>query len=165
MKNLTVLSVFVLIFSCNTSTHKSKSKEQLTEIVEKEQISIPKPPFQKESLDSIIGTTWIYQPYPEYPNCVDTIRISNKNAFDYHCEMEIEYDIKFRIQDDTLFAELYDYKSEVDAELGMEIKSKCKFIKSGGKLIAVYRTWKYGDNFEPAKPAKPANLYQKYTKL
>lgn len=191
MKNTIVLLAFILTFSCSAPTNNSEQKEPLIELEGEEELtlreesgklSVPTPrltkdeqsttqeteepeitpEFEKESLNSLIGTTWIYQPYPEHPNCVDTIRINDMNAFDYHCEIEIKYDIEFKIQDDTLFTELYGYKSEVDAGLGKEVKSKCKFIKSNGELIAVYRAWRYADSF---KPVKPNNLYQRYSKL
>ena len=114
MKNLLTLLAFVLTFSCNTPTEKSESKEQPTQEIKPEQLSKPIteekvviPQFEKESLGSLIGTSWIYQPYPEHPNCVDTLRISDTDGFDYNCEIELKYDIKFKIQDDTLFTELY----------------------------------------------------------
>lgn len=49
----------------------------------------------------------------------------------------------------------------MDSELGKEVKSKYKFIKSKGSLIIVYR----GHNYNNFKPVEQKYLFQSYSQL
>ena len=168
MKNLIVLLAFVLSISCNTSTKKSESSEQPVQERASERPIKPvakkptaTPEFKKESLSDLVGTTWIHQPFPNISNCIDTLKISKDNGSYYHCEHELSYDLEYEITNDTLAINEYGFVSEVDAELGTEIKSMYKFIKSEGKLIMIF----IGHKYNAFKPVEPKYLYKEfYTK-
>lgn len=158
MKRSHLLLALIIFFSCSKSNSDSQELENSTQknIINKSEIAIT---FDKEPLNSLIETIWIYKPFPD---CIDTLRIDSDKGYEYNCELEIKNNLKYTIKDDTLYTELYGYKSEVNADLGKEIKTKCKYIKSGGKLIAVYRALRYNNRIQPVEKKY---LYQKYSQL
>ena len=149
-KSITILHV-LLILSCQQSG--DKSTQTSTEETNK---------FQKETINTLSGTSWIHQPFDDFPDCIDTLKIQPTEGTYYLCEHETEYPIIYKVENDTLYIDMYGLISELNVELGTEIKSKFKLIKSNGKLVAVFIAHEYNGTFDPVEPQY---LYKELKKL
>ncbi|MDW3209613.1 MAG: hypothetical protein R8N23_07095 [Reichenbachiella sp.] len=170
MKHFLPLAFSVLLFSCSTSV-KESTKTELKEPIEQSSIKpstkevtkaselSKKREFQKQPLLQLNNTIWVNSPFP---NCTDTLSISSNESYYYSCEHELDYDVQFRIESDTLYIDKYGLVSEVSAELGSEVKTKYKFIKSEDLLILVEIAHKYQDRYNPVGEEY---LYQEFKQL
>ncbi len=169
MRQFLILTIAALLFSCSNATKEStkSSDVQLEEQTGKaistaEVTKTPEPTkheFQKETMLSLSNSTWINSPFP---NCTDTLKIISNDGQYYSCEHELDYDIQYSIEADTLYIDKYGLISEETADSGTEIKTKYKMIKSDDLLIIVGIAHKIQDRYEPVGEEY---LFQEFRKV
>ena len=164
MRNILLLLIFTSLISCKPDNSgnanslpekhsKEDNKDQLlNDSTNVTSLIVNEPNYKIEELLSLDGSVWIDTPFP---NCTDTLSMSKGSGEFYLCELDLPYDITYQVKSDTLFVDLYGLISEVNGELGTEIQSKYKFIKSSGKLIMIGISYKHADRFVSVEQEHP----------
>ena len=116
-----------------------------------------------EVLSDLANTIWINQPLPEFPECIDTLVLLDRQyGYEYSCEHNFSDSIAFRIMNDTLYVDKYDYLFEVYTDQ-KGIVSRYKLILVKGNLRIVDIKHRYGARFASVKKETLAN--KDYKKL
>lgn len=128
MKNLVIILLFVSIIACNTNTQKAKETNQKIDLV---------------------GTKWIYKPFAEVPNCVDTLIFNtNQAGSDYSCEHEMFDSLTYEVSNDTIRICRFGFSSEVDLNSNQIIVSKFELLIIDNQLKTIDIKHKEGNKFE-----------------
>lgn len=105
-------------------------------------------PNSTNSIDEsdLENSTWLHQPFQEFPNCIDTLvfKISGTGIY-YSCEHEYSDQLVYKVTSDTIKIEIQDYLSEMDTSK-FETVTKYMLVNKNGdlKIISI----KHWPNFE-----------------
>ena len=142
IKTLTIVSLIV-ITSCGK--HQSNPND-ISDSTERTTSIQPNEPEDKDvttektkksdkspiTSGQLINTTWTNQ---IMDGVYDSLIFTSSEEVEYYsAESGLSYDSRYRIDNDTLKIDIYDLKSQVDPNAGLEIVSKYHLVLSGSNL-------------------------------
>ena len=107
----------------------------------------------KEQIGKLENTIWIHQPFEDDNMCIDSLIFypDFKGVF-YRCEHDFHDSITYRIENNTLYINRYNYISDVDANQQLEVESKYVLIMREGRLKMTDIKHRYNDSFNSIDP-------------